>query len=433
MLRVDDSPAFLDYSARMYMDACPPAEVAGCTLIVASRAKARYAVTGSVLSLPEGARVQITILDIASSQVLVSFTSDLADGHDAGFAEGVANVLLAAVRGEIGQPGDIRFDDDEAPTPRFTDEQFAAQLGELSAELGTHIDVSDRSGQAIPPPAYTLEDLATHMTDEGVKPWERLGMRPAAYLRFKNSGMDLVEWRARAVGRQLELHLRGFGGWWRGPSEQTFYNRYAYDAALVVADSYSASAVRIGNAATVDAEAAFGILPFLDVGIAVGVAPGRLTVDVASDPAQAAQPEPVVLQQSSGWFGPRACLMFFPVSNIRAGFGGGVSFVHVNAVDRAADVGVQAHVFPAQWLAYAQVYAGGELRVGEHIDLIARVPVDVRVGGSTLREHRDTTNAALVPEPPDHGADVGVGVLVGVQVRLFGRQPPPLRAIEEID
>lgn len=423
VLAVEDSPAFPDYSARTYMESCPPGDAVGCTLLVGKRAGARFAVTGSVQALPGAARVEVSLLDIDGSRVMVSFTSDLPNGEDAGFAERVAEQVGAATRGEIGQEEDIRTGGPAKARP--TEEEVAALL---ASEHDTG-QVSKRARGKLDRPRLTMEDLAGLGGGEVAEPWTRLGMTPRAYLRYRNSGLPLREWRTRAYGRQFQLHLRMSAGWWHGPIDATYQNRYAYDDTLVVEDSYSATAPRAGDGATGAVEVAFGLLPWLDVAMAGGLAPGRLTVDVASVEAPT---DPMVLSQLTGWFGPRVNAVLLPAASVRPGFGGGVTLVRTHAIDDYAAVPAHAYVFPAEWVAYANVYAGGEVRLDPKLDLFVRVPFDVRLAGGAVREERQTTESALVPEPPVADAGFGYGVLVGVQVRLFGREASESAVLEDV-
>ena len=103
VLRIEETPAFQDYPARTYMEGCPPGEIAGCTFVIAERAGAELAVTGTVQALVGGTKVTIEILDIGTARSLISFQSELEAGNDEAFAEGVAKVLVAAISGEVGQ------------------------------------------------------------------------------------------------------------------------------------------------------------------------------------------------------------------------------------------------------------------------------------------------------------------------------------------
>ncbi|MFZ5478780.1 MAG: hypothetical protein ACOZNI_18555 [Myxococcota bacterium] len=426
-ITVDDAPAFDEYAARTYMDACPPGEIVGCTLVLGSRANATLAVTGTVLALPTGARVQISILDVAGARVMLSFKSDLAPGKDADFAAGVAAVLVAAAHGDIGGLDDIR-DEAEDVEERPSNDEIAAQLAELSDELGEISEVLDQPREEIKAPALTAEDLEKQAKREGIKAWERLGLTQEQYLRYRNSGLDLPTWRKRATGRAMQLHLRAFGGYWLGPTDATYYNRYAYDASLVVEDSYTARAVRNASGVSGGLEVAFGLTPFLDLGAAGGLALGRLTVDISSVESPTS---PVVLEQTVAWLGPRVAVTFLPTSAVRPTVGGGVTFVNVPAPGGTVQVPEQAYAFPATWLVYGQAFAGAEVRLDDRVDLFARFPVDVKIAGSTLAEHQDTTNAApevadAAAAGPEHGAPLGFSAVVGVQVRLFGRRPPEI-------
>ena len=74
----------------------------------------------------------MTIIDVLSSREAMSFVAVLGAGEDARFAEGVASVLTAVVRGETGRVEDIR-DLTVAEAPDYS--AAAAQLAQLSADL----------------------------------------------------------------------------------------------------------------------------------------------------------------------------------------------------------------------------------------------------------------------------------------------------------
>lgn len=420
LLRVEATPRFEEYDARIYMDACPPGEVIGCSFVVAERGGAAWAVTGSVTPADEGHRVTVDILDIDDARVVVSFQVTLAAGPDAAFAEAVRKVLLAAMRGEIGQVRDIREEGDDGDEEVYaTPEELARQLAELSGELGDLGAVVSAPRGAIERPTYTVKDIAERMQGEGPKPWERLGMSPGGWLRYKNSGLPLDAWRRLAAGRSLQVLVRPMLGWWRGPFDQGFHGRYAYDNQLTVVDTYSAGFVTTGDGFAPQLEAGFGLLPVLDVAVAGGVVPGHITVDVSSTEAQAT---PVIYQSLTGWGGARATFAPFPVWRARPTVGFGLTAVRPPRADQLVALPAQVSPVEGQWLVYAEGSVGAEVRVAPRFDLFLRVPVDVLVAGANLRESRTTTTAALVPEPPRPGGAVAVGALVGGQVRIGGRR-----------
>lgn len=431
VVRVEQTPAFEDYSARTYMDGCPPGQYVGCTLILAERGDARFALTGTVGTGRGGELgVSVSIIDVEDSRVMVAFQSAVPAGQDAAVADGIVKVLLAAIRGEIGQVQDIRSDGEgEDPTTRPSDEELAAQIAELSGELGQVSAVISEPRDSIRRPTYTVADLTAQMEGEGLKPWERAGMTPGAWLRFKNSGMSLEEWRARGMGRQLELHLRLEGGWWRGPVDSIFYARYAYDPSLTVIDTWSSLQADTGNGPQVGGEVALGLLPWLDVGVGGGAGFGHMDVDVSSTSSAAA---PVRYQTQTPWFGPRVTFAPFPTWNARPLAGLGVIVAHTPGAGTVGlDLPVDVLPVDGRWLVYAQASLGGEVQLGDDFSLFLRVPVDLLVGGDPSAEERRTTEAALVPAAPDASATVATGAILGLQLRLFGRKPPAATLLDE--
>lgn len=429
VVRVEDTPAFADYGPRVYMDGCPPAQGVGCSQVVAERGGAAYAVAGSITPLPDGRwRVGVSILDVAGSRVMVAFTSDLQNGGDQAFADGVVKVLLAAMRGEIGTESDIRDGADPDLGPRPSNEELAAQIAELSTELGQVSAVISEPRGSIPRPTYTVADIAAQSEEEGIKPWERLGLTPGAYLRFRNAGVSLETWRARATGRQGELHLRLQGGWWRGPVDEVFTARYAYDPSLQVIDRWSSLQLDTGNGPTLGGEVAFGFLPWLDLALAGGVGFGHIDADVTSTQSTA---PPVRYQTQTPWFGPRMSLAPFPQWPARPLAGVGATVVR--GPGAAEILALPAEVVPveARWVVYAELFVGGEVALSEHLALSLRVPVDLLVAGDPDGEARVTTTAALDPVAPAASAVVSTGALLSVEVRLFGARPDTGSLLDE--
>ena len=429
VIRIEDTPPFADYGARIYMEGCPPGQAIGCSQVVAERGGAAYGVTGTVTPLADGRwRVGVSILDIRGARVMVAFESELAAGSDQAFADGVVKVLLAAIRGEIGTENDIRTGPLPDVGPRPTNEQLAAQIAELSTELGQVSRVISAPRGTIPRPAYTVADLAAQTDAEGIKPWERVGMTPGEYLRFRNAGISIEAWRARAVGRQGALLLRGQAGWSHGPVDSIFYSRYAYNPALQVIDSWSSLQVDTGNGPSLGGEVAYGALPWVDVGVGGGVGFGHIDVDVASDqtPAPTAR-----YQTQTPWFGPRVTLAPFPQWRARPLVGVGATVIR--SPGAAEILAVPEEVLPvaARWVVYAEVSLGGEVEVSGHLALSLRVPVGLLVGGEASREERYTTTAALDFQAPAASAVIATGALFNVEVRLFGKRAEAATLLDE--
>lgn len=417
VLRVEDTPAFRDYSARVYMDGCPPGNVVGCTQVVADRGGATYALTGTVQALAEGSRVEVDLLDVNGARVMVTFTTDLAVGEDAVFAEGVAKVVAAALRGEIGREVDIR-EGEEPEEPRLDNAAMAAQLAELSSQLSeAKLSISD-TPREVRTPEYTVSDLADRMQTEGSKPWERLGMTPGAYLRYRNSGLSLLDWRRRAVGRQGQLLVKAGASYWSGPLAGEFYGAYTVDGVQVV-DSYSWQAVKLGSGAGGGIGLAYGITPAIEVGIAGGVVGGSFTLDV--DQLQTDRPpensDPETYYVSHLWGGARVQASFFPVSRVRPTATLGVDVVQQHWVGEFYQMPASIQTFPPQASVLASLAPGGEASLSRRLDLYLQVPIDLLVAGGTAQVYPAGGGGGIAP--PTSPA-VSWRVQAGLQVRLFG-------------
>ncbi len=152
VIPIDAVPPVHDMVASLYLESCPPGQQVGCAFVVGEVAAADYALTGTVQSDVQGTRVEIAIIDVLSSREAMSFVAVLGVGEDERFAEGVASVLSAVIRGDAGRIEDIR---DLTVVPEADYSAAAAQLAQLSAELGDIQTQTDRSGAVIVPPQIT--------------------------------------------------------------------------------------------------------------------------------------------------------------------------------------------------------------------------------------------------------------------------------------
>lgn len=424
VLRVEDTPAFEDYSARVYVDGCPPGDALGCASIVAERGGAAYAVTGTVRAAEDGDEVEIDILDVAGSRVVVGFTSTLPAGDERVLAEGVARLLAAAVRGEIGAPADLRYeeDDDDAPAVRPDNDTVAREIAQLSRQMGEAMVELSTPGKPIPRTTYTVADLARQSETDGLTPWQQLDMTPGGYLRYRNSGMSLMEWRARASGRRGQLLITPMVGFASGAMAGAFQAAYATDDTTEVVESWSAERQQGGSGAWLTGAVAYGLAPFLDVGVAVGLQTGSYTLDVDGEVVgQMPEPsEPLVFSASRVTVGPRAALTLLPTRTVRPRFGAGVDWMPAYQVGQFQVLPPWVATFPAAGLLVGQVSVGGEVRVSPRVDVVLNVPVTMLLSGAAADTAHTGTVAVVPTVTPDSPPLVGAGVSAGVQIRLFG-------------
>lgn len=449
-LRVEDAPEFADYDARTYMDACPTGEYVGCTLVVGDRADAAWAITGAVLVTVGTTRVDIDILDIRGSRVAVSFSSDLEGGEDEAFAAGVARVLVAAIAGEIGREEDIRdrpaeAGEDHDGEPKADKGAISRELDALQRELGAFSVSLRQGGRRIARPEFTAEDLAKASQTDATKAWERLGMTPAEYLRYRNSGLPLSAWRTRQAGRRFQLLARAGAGWINGPVKTRYYGRRVRDATtLADLDVYGEQAVESGSTGTALVNVAFGIHPAVEVEGLLGMSGGSFASKIYADEVlgqeASVSPEWSEAGTECTYGGLGVAATFLPALKYHPSAGIGLVVMRGTTAKDAiaqAEEAVPTPLFDAATLVQAQVFVGGSIELGQHVGLFARVPVTVLLSGGEAQSQRDMPGGQPVLEGLETSAGpsaVGGGVVAGIEIRLFGaREQDGPREIEDLD
>lgn len=438
LLRVEDAPEFEDYSARIYMESCPPGEIVGCTFVVADRGGAAWAVTGTVQVLAKGSRVDIDVVDVQGSRTAVSFRSELEDGSDEAFAEGVARVLLAAIAGEVGKEEDIRDDEDDDGAKNPEEEAaMKAELAALGKELGGFA-LSLREGKSsIEKPKLTVDDIAEAEESEGAKPWERLKMSASQYLTYKNSGLDLPTWRKRIEGRKYQVLVRAGGGFMNGPVSGEYYGRYAVDeVALTPVDSYAGQAVTSGTTGFGAVSVGFGVHPLVDVSVQGGITGGEfqyyISTEVVGQTSSSAVP---VTTENNSWFvGARGTVGLLPTSPVRPTFGAGAYYMQGSGIGSHITPPDALAIFPAVGLWQMEVFGGGEVRMNDNLELFVQIPVSFLVAGDLLQEESRTTIASLEGlKSLDTADSIGVSAIIGLQVRLFGAKIQKNTLLDDTD
>lgn len=451
LVRVEDTPKFQDYDARIYINSCPPDQIVGCSLIVAERGETEWAVTGSVRALAGASEIQVSIVNVEESRVAVSFTSKVTGDDDSEFVDGVVKVLLAAVKGEVGQESDIRATGDEDDGKPTAEEKAQAnkELAALQAEMGDVSTEFGRSDESIERPTYTMDDIAKQSNTDATKPWERLGMSPGEYLKYKNSGMQLQDWRKRMQGRRGELVLRVGGGVEHGAVDAEFYARSLYNSTtFAVEDVYGAQAQQTGTGASFGGAIGFGVLSVLEVSLQGGITSGAFSAHIGNAEKEG---ETVTFQEYlfdnwTPYAGARANVVLLPAQSVHPIVGIGALWQHGSSITEHSDVLSDDHYapladaagdqapFPGPNLFSAEVMVGGELRLSDHVDLFLHVPIDVLLAGgdpATIRAGSGSQLSGL--ETPAAAGFFAAGAQAGLQIRLFGAKAPEGSRADELD
>lgn len=272
---IDAAEPLEDYSARVYLLACPSGEYLGCVFVIAERSDAAWAIAGSVAPGIEGVEATVQFIDVADSSVVFSLTVPMPDEES---KDAVLHVLVSTLRWVVDggvEDGDLRGTLEDARVDWEEGRRDAAQaaldligleqeLGEM--EFGGRVEL-DR-------PDLTEADLAALAGDAVVTPWDRLGMGEEEFLRYQNSGLTEEQWRARTLGRQKTLRVRLGGGGGYGPYASSFDGRYARDGVTTeVIEKASLQELVPAIGAIGRLEVGFGVHSFVEVALSLELRP----------------------------------------------------------------------------------------------------------------------------------------------------------------
>jgi hypothetical protein len=424
-------PAVGDLPGVDYAESCPPGEYVGCAFVLGQAGAVSLAVAGSVSPREDGRLlVEVHVMDVPQSVDLISFAGDYDPAtQGAEFAATVSAVVAAAARGEVKGGGDIRAAAPVLDGDRAEKQVASRQLDQLQREIGGSEDVGDANVGEFIQEKYTTNDLARDMETDGAKPWDRLGMSAQEYLRYKNSGMNLYEWRSRQLGRKGQVLIRGMAGYGKAPSSGYYYGRYGVSVPdFAVIETYALHSMVDGSSGRAGLELAYGILPELEVGLQFGWMGGRYTEDIdrVVENQQTYPKEPQEYANSNLWVGGQLLYAPFPVLPVRPVVGASFTRLRGRSIGSFTDLGASGSELPefeAPTSLSFGIIPGVEARITRRVDLFVHVPLNFAIGGTTGAEQK-TGGGVLSDEDTAEVADplasVYAGVQAGVQVRLFG-------------
>ena len=439
VLYVEDAPEFGEHSALVYLQSCPPGDYVGCALVVGQRMGAQYALTGTATETARGNRVDISVIDVGNSRESLAFSLDVETGDDEIFVTGVVDLVVAVIEGETGISEDVRDEDNSAElreAQREMNSELADQLNELKGELGDVSEVESLRGGSVDRPKYTIDDLSDELESEGSKPWERLGMTPSEYMRYKNSGLSINQYRQSALGKQGKFFIRGGGGFVRGLINTEYYGRYALESAgLTTVETYAWQSAVDGNGGSVGAWLGYGLTPLLEIDLGIGLTSGTYYVGIFQDIVAREDPNdptsPYVISDEdprerneynggTTWFGGRVIAGFFPASNVRPVLGGGVLYTLHSSIPELPPSDLEN--FGRSSTLHAQVLGGVEASAGNLFDFYALLPVGILVGGNVSDSSATGQDILDNTEPIPTASLISTGVEVGIAIKLGGKK-----------
>ena len=285
---LEDVPPFEHYDAVIYLRSCPKTELVGCAYVIGARGGAEWVITGQVKRQRDEGElilddeetestetaplaIEIHIIDIKESRVALAFDASLTRDTEGLFADTVVDIVNKLVEGE-GKLSDLRetMDDPQMAAERKKLEAaiLASSLGDLERELGGLVQ---RETGTFDVPKLTEADLEEYDQRDDVPPWELVDLERKEYLRFKNSGKNILEWRKLKEGRQGRILLGGSVQFGAAMYEQWFDGRWALDNSdLTPIEVDEWQAVQVGSTVGMDFALGYEILPEFDICLDLG-------------------------------------------------------------------------------------------------------------------------------------------------------------------
>jgi len=424
LLYAQDVPDISGTSAELYTDSCPPNQSVGCAFVVAEYAGLDFAIAGVVDKLEGESFVRVSFIDVSSGREALSIDIPLEVNNSDTLSSGVAALLRAVSRGELGRERDIRDFDVEDPDAELDQEQRVAELGTLSEQLGAL--AVDPEGRVLSRSKYTIEDFAEDYVQEGTKPWERLGLTPRSYLRYRNSGEDLIVWRRRSAGRRLQLLIRPTLGFVRGPTDGWYYGHYLLDGTNPVLEAplaaYAFETLATGAGSVVGVDVGVGILPYAEVDVGFRMVRGEYSFQVNDEVTGQTfiAKTPDVSSNTSTEIFAGVRIVPTPTAAIRP--------ILELALTRWQGSQVEDHillgalplpVFERPTLFGTRLALGGEMRVGERVEIYGQMPVRLLLGASSYEQDE----SAWMIESRDSAPAISrfsFGLEGGLQIRFGG-------------
>ena len=421
-------PAWPTYNADIYLQSCPPAQYAECSYVVGARGKATWVIAAKVSAGREyGTKnVDIDIVDVGASRSVISFAAEVRPGAEDQFALGVANVLDRIIQGEA-ELVDIRgerVDDKEAWEAKRAAAKEAAE--ELSAGEDIDLMVRGMDFSNEMNAELSLSDLEQYEGRDDDTPWERYAMTKAEYVRFRNSGLTVFDWRARAAGRKRTIMIRPGLGFGSGPYKQRFDGRVALDNQTLQPFEVQVFD-EIGNGTSVSAmlELGVGINEAIEIGARVQSRTGEHSYYFHNEKVGDPEPLGVVQGNPRGTVQYGGYILYSPLPSyairpfgllaVTSWTGTGIDQVVQGMPAAIAELGP----YEAPKMVLMEISPGVEARMSDNLDFWIRASGIVRVAGSKSREYHagePGLNTRYVSELT--GGTFGGEVSAGVTVRL---------------
>lgn len=421
-------PPYPEYSAGVYLDSCPEGQYTGCSYILGVRANANWVVTAEIApGLGGDPEVLFSIIDVAAARPVVQFSSLVTPENHRAVGDGVALILHTVVAG-AGQTEDIRGETEDSRLEWERRREEARRTAEELAFADQDLQILVRPEAGDFDDRLTTEDLERFEGRDDVPPWEKAGMGKAEYVRFKNSGESLDAWKKATRGRQGQLLVTLSAGFGSGPYRHRFDGRWVIDdQTLEPIATASLQQMEMGPINVFSLEVAFGILPTVDVGLAIGTRSVRFNwyyqrelenEDIIEKISEDGTFRYTTEYRLRGTWAP------FPTLPIRPTAYAALAWWKGSSIDRVVRVDgpVEAFADPSYLMLHAG--PGVEVSPNDRILLFARITTELILVGSRTESRVDHAEAFQDPAVP---RDLGLGAGAQITFGVTGRVGPFLK------
>ncbi len=416
-------PNYQDYTAAVYLDACPDGNYLGCAYVLGARAKVDWAVGMQLERTRMGDEVLLTIIDVKESRPVISFSSRVTPDNHGAVAAGLSLVLDSVIRGAASD-GDVRgdFADPRAEWERRREEarRAAEELG--FADQGLQILVRPDDGD-YEDPRLRPDDLKDWELRDDEAPWVSLNMSKGEYVRYKNSGLSLSEWRAVASGRLHKVMLRAEGAFGAGSYKHVYDGRWMLDdQTLEPIDVRSHRQIEKGGSTAFRLEVAYGVHQMVEVGVGIAARTARFSYFYQREIENAEVPQ-LIAEGETFRYTPeiRAFAGFipFPAFFLRPTAHAALAYWSGSPISRVVKVEGPPADSPAPSFVFFHLMPGVEFSPNRWVSVFARFNGELMLIGG--RRWSAESGEALLADPytpADLGLGGGWGVSVGVTAHL---------------
>lgn len=424
-------------SATDYLMSCPGGQYSGCQLVLAQRADADWSIGGTLVPVGEdlGAgdqlELNVVVVDVHGSREVMAFGVVVGGGtDDQAVLSGVAGVFAQVLNG-LAQEVDVRGEMDDPAAARDFEKRretlIANSLARLESEQG--VMVREEAVRELDAEKVRSKDFDDFDQREDAAPWERLDMSKFQYVHFQNLDISVQDFRWRMRGRLAQILLRvNFGG---GPGPWGMHHEGRWlvgtsgTSGFQNIEVHQYQEVRRSGSSTVQFELGFGLAPFLEASFAYGLRNAqfsfRFDQDVDGEPSLVDNPS--ISTGRTTQIGGRLLFAPLPTYQVRptlsAGFFAWNGSNIVPSQDPLITLGSPSSTF-------IEVAPGAEISAGRHLNLFARVPIEIPLDGTYIDQYQTGVAGSLQNfDEPVGDYSGGYTILVGFQARINLLKPPP--------